>query len=233
MQSNLHRATCTEHLAWCCLALASRMLRVGKKNASCSVGPTSLAMFCFRANRRLVDMLARPSAEIGVVEVQNSSFFLCFLICPRDPLRRSAWSRCKNSRFCFSFFLPCGALGQLAQSSLHRVTSMEVSGALGQLAQSSLHRVTSMEMPAWRYLRRVTSAELPAWRYLRRVTMGIPAWRYLRRVTSMEILAQSHQHGVTSIELLAQSQVQRAKRIEPSAQSEVQRARCKEPSAQS
>ena len=30
------------------------MLRVGKKNASCSVGPTSLAMFCFRANRGLV-----------------------------------------------------------------------------------------------------------------------------------------------------------------------------------
>ena len=53
-QSNLHRATCTEHLAWRCLALASRMLRVGKKNASCSVGPTSLAMFCFRANRGLV-----------------------------------------------------------------------------------------------------------------------------------------------------------------------------------
>ena len=43
--------------------------------------------------------------------------------------------------------LPCGALGQLAQSSLHRVTSMEISGALGQLAQSSLHRVTSMEIP--------------------------------------------------------------------------------------
>ena len=53
-QSNLRRATCTEHLAWRCLALASRMLRAGKKNASCSVGPTSLAMFCFRANRGLV-----------------------------------------------------------------------------------------------------------------------------------------------------------------------------------
>ena len=66
--------------------------------------------------------------------------------------------------------LPCGALGQLAQSSLHRVTSMEIiPGALGQLAQGSLRRVTSME---------------------------IPAWRYLHRVTSMEILAQSHQHRV-------------------------------------
>ena len=62
-QSNLRRATCTEHLAWCCLALASRMLRVGKKNASCSVGPTSLAMFCFRANRGLVFVF------VAVIEV--------------------------------------------------------------------------------------------------------------------------------------------------------------------
>ena len=40
----------------------------------------------------------RPSAGIGVVEVQKLEV-LHFLICPRDPLRRSAWSRCKNSRF--------------------------------------------------------------------------------------------------------------------------------------
>ena len=53
-QTNLHRPVCAEHLAWCCLALASQMLRVGKKSASCSVGPTSLAMFCFRAKRGLV-----------------------------------------------------------------------------------------------------------------------------------------------------------------------------------
>ena len=51
-QTNLHRPVCAEHLAWCCFALASRS--VGRKNASCSVGPTSLAMFCFRANRGLV-----------------------------------------------------------------------------------------------------------------------------------------------------------------------------------
>ena len=55
-QINLHRPVCAEHLAWCCLALASRMLRVGKKTASCSVGPTSLAMLCFRANRGLVSL---------------------------------------------------------------------------------------------------------------------------------------------------------------------------------
>ena len=50
---------------------------------------------------------ARPSAEIGVVEVQKLGVFLRFLRCPRDPLRGSAWSRCKNSRFFCVFF--CGA----------------------------------------------------------------------------------------------------------------------------
>ena len=90
--------------------------------------------------------------------------------------------------------LPCGALGQLAQSSLHRVTSMEISGALGQLAQSSLHRVTSMEIPAWRYQHGDTRAELLAQSSLHRVTS-----------ISMETLAQSHQHGDVSMEILAQS----------------------------
>ena len=58
---------------------------------------------------------ARPSAGIGVVEVQQLEdvsrfcgaktrvFFWRFLRCPRDPLRESAWSRCKNSRFFFAF----------------------------------------------------------------------------------------------------------------------------------
>ena len=65
----------------------------------------------------------RPSAGIGVVEVQKPMVFcdfyharatLCgdrrgrgakthgflrFLSCPRDPLRGSAWSRCKNQWF--------------------------------------------------------------------------------------------------------------------------------------
>ena len=44
-------------------------------------------------------MLARPSAGIGVVEVQKPMFFLRFLKFPRDPLRGSAWSRCKNPWF--------------------------------------------------------------------------------------------------------------------------------------
>ena len=54
----------------------------------------------------------RPSARIGAVEVQNplfsrdplrgSAWSRCknpWFFGPRDPLRGSAWSRCKNSRF--------------------------------------------------------------------------------------------------------------------------------------
>ena len=49
---------------------------------------------------KFFDMPARPSAEIGVVEVQKLEVvFLRFLRCPRDPLRGSAWSRCKKSSF--------------------------------------------------------------------------------------------------------------------------------------
>ena len=71
----------------------------------------------------------RPSAGIGVVEVQKLEIFcdfvlaratLCgdrrgrgaktrgflrFLRFPRDPLRGSAWSRCKNSKF-LRFLVP-------------------------------------------------------------------------------------------------------------------------------
>ena len=75
----------------------------------------------------MFNLLARPSAGIGVVEVQKPMFFcdfcgaratLCgdrrgrgaktrgflrFLKFPRDPLRESAWSRCKNAWF-FAMF---------------------------------------------------------------------------------------------------------------------------------
>ena len=47
----------------------------------------------------MFNLLARPSAGIGVVEVQKPMVFFRFLRCSRNPLRGSAWSRCKNSRF--------------------------------------------------------------------------------------------------------------------------------------
>ena len=44
-QTNLHRPVCAEHLAWCCLALASRS--VGKKNASAALGRPRLRCSAF------------------------------------------------------------------------------------------------------------------------------------------------------------------------------------------
>ena len=54
----------------------------------------------------MFNLLARPSAGIGVVEVQKPMVFLRLPTCPRDPLRGSAWSRCKNPCF-FLRFLRC------------------------------------------------------------------------------------------------------------------------------
>ena len=47
--------------------------------------------------------LTQPSVGIGVVEVQKPIVFLRFPTCPRDPLRGSAWSRCKNPWFFCDF----------------------------------------------------------------------------------------------------------------------------------
>ena len=54
---------------------------------------------------------ARPSAGIGVVEVQKPMFFLRFLTCSRDPLRGSAWARCKNRWFFAISAVPAQGIG--------------------------------------------------------------------------------------------------------------------------
>ena len=111
---------------------------------SCLMPLPTLSKCCHPGGGRSICMLNRGFSVSVCLSLSRAPFVsLCACFFPK-ALRR---------------VLPCGALGQLAQSSLHRVTSMEISGALGQLAQSSLHRVTSMEIPAWRYSRRVTSTE--------------------------------------------------------------------------
>ena len=93
-QTNLHRPVCAEHLAWCCLALASRS--VGKKNASCSVGPTSLAMFCFRANRGLGNvesMLTRVVSALDERSTSTSGMSSCGRSCIFRQNKRSACYR--------------------------------------------------------------------------------------------------------------------------------------------
>ena len=53
-QTNLHRPVCAEHLAWCCLALASQMLRVG----NAALGPCWwLSVCCSRSIVSLIWLL--------------------------------------------------------------------------------------------------------------------------------------------------------------------------------
>ena len=107
-------------------------------------------------------------------------------------------------------------------------------GALGQLAQSSLRRVACTESPAWRYQHGDTRAELLAQSSLHRVTsMEILAQSHRHGDTSMEILAQSHQNGDTCAESPVWSHQHRVTCAEPSAKSQAHRAKCSERSAKS
>ena len=169
-------------------------------------------------------LLAQPSAGIGVVEVHKREVFcdfcparatLCghrrgrgaktrgflrFLRCSRNPLRESAWSRCKNSRFlrlllfelvlgrCLVVRAPAPATGGsrvrflpgprvgVARCNLHfNATCAE------QLAQSKLHRATCADQLAPTSLRRAPCLEQLA-------------QSNLRRATCTEQLAQSSLH---------------------------------------
>ena len=52
------------------------------------------------------DLPTRAFAKIGVVEVQKLEVFCDSCGAGMNPLRGSAWSRCKNSRFFAIFDLP-------------------------------------------------------------------------------------------------------------------------------
>ena len=135
------------------------------------------------------NMPARPSAGIGVVEVQKPRVFcdlyssratLCgdrrgrgakthgflrFLRCSRNPLRESAWSRCKNSFFFATFVVRTGprelSRGSRACSRNRRVAGSNPPWSAGghrkmqlaffkatcaeQLVQTNLHRPVCAE----------------------------------------------------------------------------------------
>ena len=149
---------------------------------------------------------ARPSAGTGVVDVQKPMFFLRFLRCSPDPLRGSACSRCKNSRFfrlwlfeVLGFarrsrtggsrvrFLP-GPRAGVARCNLHfKATCAE------QLAQSKLHRATCADQLAPTSLRRAPSA-LPRATCAEQLTQS-NLRSSLRRAACTEQLAGSHLQG--------------------------------------
>ena len=147
-----------------------------------------------------------------MVEVQKP-MVLRFLTCSRDPLRGSAWSRCKNSRFFATFvvrtgprelsrgsracsragrsrvrFLP-GPRAGVARRNLHfKATCAD------QLAPTSLRRAPCLEQLAQSNLRRATCTEQLAQSSLRRATCRERNLHNLRRATYAEQFAQSNLH---------------------------------------
>ena len=155
---------------------------------------------------------------------KTHGFCLRFLRCPRNPLRGSAWSRCKNLRFfAISTVLaqPCGnrrgrgaktrgfatfvvrtgprelSRGSRTCSRNRRVagsTSQDATCILKQLAQSKLHRATCADQLAPTSLRRAPCLEQLA---------------QLAGATCAEQLAQSNLHSATCVEQLAQTNLHR------------------------
>ena len=186
---------------------------------------------------------AQPSAGIGVVEVQKTMFFFRFLSCSRDPLRGSAWSRCKNSRFFCDF---CGARATLCGDRRGRGTTTH--GFLrflrcprNPLRGSAWSRCKNSRCFATFVVRtgpRELSRGSRACSRNRRVAGSIPPWsaggcNLHFKATCAEQLAQSKLHRATCADQLAPTSLRRAPCLEQLAQSNSRRATCTEQLAQS
>ena len=99
---------------------------------------------------------ARPSAGIGVVEVQKLQFFfLRFLRHPRGPLQGSAWSRCKNSSFFWRFLrsardpLQGSAWSRCKNSRFVAISAVRArpSAGIGVVEVQSCHVTSRLVMP--------------------------------------------------------------------------------------
>ena len=179
---------------------------------------------------------------------------LRFLRCPRNPLRESAWSRCKNSRF-FSISAvlaqPSAGIG-VVEVQKHEVfcvfcCSRELSrgsracsraggsrvrflpGPRAGVARCNLHfKATCAEQLAQSNLCRPTCADQFAQSALPRASCADQlAPTSLRRAPCLEQLAQSNLRRATCTEQLAQSSLHRATCRERN----LHRATCREPLA--
>ena len=192
------------------------------------------------------NMLARPSAGIGVVEVQELEVFcdvqkpmdfVRFLRCSRNPLRESAWWRCKSSRFlrlllfelvfgsCLVVrapapgtggsrvrFLP-GPRAGVARCNLHfKATCAE------QLAQSNLRRASCTEQLAQTNLHRPVCGERLAGSAICTEQL---AGSHLQGPT-----CRSNLRGATCAEQLAQCNLRRATCADQLAPTSLRRAPC-------
>ena len=201
----------------------------------------------------------RPSAGIGVVEVQKLKVFcdfcgaratLCedrrgrgaktqgflrFLRCSRDPLRGSAWSRCKNSRFFAISAVPalCGdrrGRGAKTRGFLRflRCPHNALRESAWSRCKNSRFFATFVVRTGPRELSRGSRACSRAGGSRVRFLPGPRAATCI-----LKQLAQSNLHRATCADQLAPTSLRRAPCLEQLAQSNLRRATCTEQLAQS
>ena len=201
-------------------------------------------------------LLARPSAGMRRGRGAKTHGFLRFLRCSRNPLRESAWSRCKNSRFFAAFVVRTGprelSRGSRACSRNRRVAVRFLPGPRAgvarcnlhftatcaeQLAQSKLHRATCADQLAPTSLRRAPCLEQLAQSNLRRATCteqlaqsslhrATCRERNLHRATCRDRTCRSNLRGATCAEQLAQCNLRRATCADQLAPTSLRRAPC-------
>ena len=189
----------------------------------------------------------RPSAGIGVVEVQKPHGFVRFLKFPRDPLRGSAWSRCKNPMV-FLRFLTCSR-DPLRGSAWPRCKNHGFlrflrcprnplrGSALSRCKNSrGFLRLLLFELVLGSCL--VVRAPAPGTggsrvRFLPGPRAGVARCNLHFKATCAEQLAQSKLHRATCADQLAPTSLRRAPCLEQLAQSSLRRATYAEQLAQS
>ena len=153
---------------------------------------------------------------------KNSRFLRC-LTCSRDPLRGSAWSRCKNSRFfAISAVLaqPSAGIGVVEVQKLEVFCDFCCSNWSSGVV-SWFARL--LPEPAGRGL----NSSLVRGRASQHATC------ILKQLAQLEQLAQSKLHRATCADQLAPTSLRRASCLEQLAQSNLRRATCAEQLAQS
>ena len=162
--------------------------------------------------------------------------FLRFLRCSRDPLRESAWSRCKNSRF-FAIATLCG--NRRGRGAKTRGFLRFVRCSRNPLRESAWSRCKNSRFFATFFVRtgpRELSRGSRACSRDRRVSGSIPPGPRAGvarcnlhfKATCAEQLAQSKLHRATCADQLAPTSLRRAPCLEQLAQSNLRRATCTE-----
>ena len=177
-----------------------------------------------------------------MVEVQNLEVVLRFLRCSRDPLRGSAWSRCKNSRcFAISAVLarPSAGIGVVEVQKLE--VFCDFCGARATLCGRGAKtrgflRLSLFDLVLGSCL--VVRAPAPGTggsrvRFLPGPRAGVARCNLHFKATCAEQLAQCNLRRPTCTDQFAQSALPRATCAEQLAQSNLRRATCTEQLAKS